>query len=312
MAVGSGAYGTIRFHAARYSPQCDHLPGVCLYGEANPDSATVRVQRGEGGSVIRTLDVCFDGHCSSVTATYENSEARVPKTLGLGQLDRQICTPLSPVQLVVSPRKTLVARRCWGGINFPRDFDHLEGQLGDFLNPRDPERSMAPYMGLREIFRSPRALDLTCPEAQQPQSPQVCRDHLHSQALGGGPLVQAEELACGMESRLAELSQSEPGFDRCRLQQERRELIAAIEQSGPIVNESRLRERTDIANIAVADIHNAGQQDASPFWRGWDALFGLAFAGGCIYALRKMYLAAAAGVKMIGQKIKAWREKAQT
>ncbi|HSB46781.1 MAG TPA: hypothetical protein VLD37_02120 [Candidatus Bilamarchaeum sp.] len=304
MAVGSGAYGTIRFHAARYSPQCDHLPGVCVYGSENPDSAAVRTQAGEAGSVIRTLDLCFGNRCSSATATYENPEARVPKTVGLGQLDRQICGVSGPVQIVVSPRRTLVARGCWGGVNFPRDVDHFKRQLGDFIHPRDPERYLAPYMGLKEIFRAPSILTLPCRDSPQPESPQLCRDRAHPQAAGGGPLSQAEELACGTERNLAALAQGAQGFQRCALQQERRELIQAIEQSGPATGEGRLRERSSIANIAVGDAERAGQHEAGSFWRGWDVLFLAAFAGGLIYGIRKTYLAAAGLAKRAANRIR--------
>jgi hypothetical protein len=290
MTVGTCTYGSVRFHAAKQSPQCDHLPGVCIYGERNPDSAAVRIQRGGNGTLIRTLELCYGSRCSSVTATYENREAKAPRSVGLGQLDRQICGFDSPAQLVLSPRNTIVARRCWGGVNFPRDVDHLKQQLWDFVAPRDPERYLAPYMGIREIFRMPRPIELPCAAGPEPQIPTICETGRHADSRGAAAPVQSEELACGMEIRLLGLAQGESGFRRCRLQQARRELIEAINDTRPGASESRLREQTELSNITIGDLHNAGGQDVKTFWRGWDALFGLAFLGACFYAMRKAYL----------------------
>jgi hypothetical protein len=278
----SSAYGTLRFHSAKFSPQCDHLPGVCVYGDKEPDSATLRLQKGDGNGLIRTLETCFSGHCSSVSASYENTEAMTPKRIGLGQLEDQSCEGGRNFQLKVSPRDTLVARRCFGQLTMPRDYENMMVRLRDIGNPHDPERYLAPYMGLKEIFIKPKPLSLTCPEPKLLESPRLC-----AEGPGSQKLIQDEELACGMEKRLGELAQSESGFMRCMLNQAREDLVKAIAEGFPAAG--RLKDETERANLTIGDVHKSADQDIKTFWRGWDALFLLALAGAFAYGVKKLY-----------------------
>lgn len=276
----AGAYGTARFHLQRYSPQCEHLPGVCVFGRQDPESASVSIHRMQGGSVIRTLELCYSG-CSSLSATYKDDSARVPDSISLGREERYSCTEGAPVQVVVSPRRTMVPRGCYGGSVLPGSLGQFGRKLSDFYRADEPERYMAPYMGLREIFSGPRPLELRCADQAEPMQAALCDS--------GRAMIEAEELACGMQRRLAEIAGRESGFALCRVQQARRGLAQALDDASPqVLSERRLREEVSKAELTLRDIQDNGPQSPQGgFSRGWDLLFGAGFIAAIALAVRK-------------------------
>ena len=280
-ATTAGVYGTARFHLQRYTPQCDHLPGLCVYGSSDPESAGVRIERRRDGAVIRTLEICYSD-CTSLSAVYKDENSRVPESISLGRNETYSCLAGKPVQLVVSPRNTLVPRGCYGGSVFPSSLDNLKSKAADLYYARDPERYLAPLMGLHEIFSRPRPLELRCAEGASVEAPAICSD-------SGARRVEAEDLACGMERRLSEIGQLESGFRRCRIQQARRSIVQALGENSPqVLTEGRLREEVFRGNLTLRDTQNREEQQAEGgFSRAWDLLFGAAFIAAIALAIKK-------------------------
>ncbi len=72
---GTAVYGHYRFHASRYEPQCETIPGVCVYGNA-PVSSAVEI-RVDGRNVTRWLDLTFSGGRATLVGIYEPGQ-RMP------------------------------------------------------------------------------------------------------------------------------------------------------------------------------------------------------------------------------------------
>ena len=279
LAGSAGVYGTARFHLQRYSPQCDQLPGVCVYGNKDPQSASVSIHRRQDGAVIRTLEVCDSG-CSALSATYKDENARLPQAISFGQ--DESCSVDAPVQVALSPRGTLVPRGCYGGSVLPGSVGELGRKFSDVYNRRGSERYLAPYIGLKEIFISPRPIELRCAEAPPPQPSTLCSD-------GNRRMIEAEELACGTERRLSEIEPGERGFALCRVRQARRDLAQAMgDSSVQVLSGRRLRDEVFRADLTLRDIEgHEPQSPQSGFSRAWDLLFGAAFIAAIALAIRK-------------------------
>jgi hypothetical protein len=232
--TASLAYGNCRFHDTRYDTQCDHLPGICVYGYKSPSkSRIIAVQvLNEKRDTSRSLEVCFRDRCTLVSGIYQKGKQGA-KSVGIRDGQRRVFFDVDePVQVWMNEEIAIV-----------------KGQQEYFAR----EAAIAPLIGLAEIFDEAEALGIPCiPEGIAAQ-PEAC----------------SNSEACRLEKELQDLAAEANEVDGCRLENARRELMAKLESRGNPVDElfnSRIILE-DIRNSVVSE------QPASRFWKGWDFLF---------------------------------------
>ncbi len=130
--AGSTLYGNHRFEVSRYEPQCDHLPGVCVYGTEKPNSGFSFENKGD--LLVRELGAAR----FHINATYQNNSSS-PKSVSIKVPVHTSCEVHGPVQILSN------------GL--------VKGCNGDW---QDSKFYLASLYGLREIFATPEPISLVC------------------------------------------------------------------------------------------------------------------------------------------------------
>jgi hypothetical protein len=241
-------YGNIRFSLSRYEPLCEQLPGVSCYGKAPvvagfEDKSVSYLSNGKEAVLSLTYGEGWKHKEMVVRAAYKEGE-RLPFSIATSTgLRAHGRAYEAPAQVVA------------GVLDRPV----IKGECG----------WRGAYLGILEIFHTPAPLKFE--DASAGLSPLPATHRNPSKAY-------AE--AKGIFDTLRILSQKTQGYDRWRVCKQGRMLADELEKRhGPRDYYDVAEASTLINEIAACKVPEAPK----PFWRGWDALFGLGLLG--IFAL---------------------------
>ncbi len=281
---GLAAYGNYRFHASRYEPQCETLPGLCVYGMAPASSSVEICETGgfkeictEGANITRRLDLAFAGERISLVGIYPPGQ-RTPSRVNIRASEERnfFCDTDGPVQVVVSPTGRFVMKGCREGL----------GAL---------ETYSSAYMGIRDIFARPSPIvpafspvgkaeepgicsDIFSPQPTPPQPARRGRRTNRQEEPPRPPIAPIYRELCQTERNLLELSRRVDATDACRLENQRTLLIDRIRYGGEV---RRMNDEIFRSRILAEEIESRPatvQAPRSYFWKGWDWILGLGVA----------------------------------
>lgn len=259
--AGSTLYGNHRFEVSRYEPQCDHLPGVCVYGTEKPNLVSSYVD--ESDMPVRRLET----HGSTVSVTYRDHNS-FPKLVSTRPSydftsSRVSCEVHGPVQILSN------------GL--------VKGCNGDW---QDSRFYLASLYGLREIFATPKPSSQECKPWKSDETPYFCskegayitapqkkvRRHATKPAIN--PSDQARGEFCETIYQLRKLSQSIGGDSGCLIG-----IVRAMAVEGPYLSDksdSWFHDTAVRSKALVSYISSPVKTPTAPdpFWKGWDYVFG--------------------------------------
>jgi hypothetical protein len=241
--ASTALYGNIRFNFSRYEPQCEQLPGVTIYGKPPQIS---EIQMGDWARSVGPMGVnlrlLYGGKWADITATYDGDvkQLRLIGTSydGNGYSDY---TPHAPLQVVTGILKRPVVKGCW--------------------------RYDAAYLGLREIFETPKFIAVNVANAHLPSLPPR-----HYRPKWGGRDNEPRQLY----DTLRVLSQKLHGYAQWRAKMAGERLASELNSKKP---GTYLKIYNEEARALISEIESMRPPPAGkPFWRGWDILFGAGIA----------------------------------
>lgn len=298
LAIATPLYGYHRFHSSRYSPQCDQIPNVCVYGDKKPTSSNAFANESK-----QSLSICEGEKCRHVNAEYSDKTTTVilPEQNGMRCVageqdafvkDKVIKVP-GKIQIVQAPFDTWIVKGCKSETPGPWYVKLWE----DYASRYTLE---APLMGLKEMFSSPKPLDLSCSKTHETrmETTYACKDFLaskmsppsQSQKKGSVPFTQPDfkdmgaewQEGCSKVEKLEKVSDNgKDGDVKCRAEEARERLIRALKgQKGYVLPQ-------EITNSdAVLKQDDAPEAYLRRYWKGWDYLFMAGFVGVIVLTLQ--------------------------
>jgi len=258
--ASSALYGNLRFNFSRYEPQYEQLPHLSIYGKSPQESD---IRRGyssfDPGLPQITLRLRYEKKWKIVRAVYPVDEKRL-NSIFIGNDETRLKPPL---QLVVGPLNALVMKGSWG--------------------------CEAAYLGLKEIFETPKPMVIDIPN-----------EHLMPLPPGHGKLsrkaARFDKEIRELYDSLATLSQKIQGYDQWKVHMAGKLLARELEKPSDLLG----LELEEIQQSLKEMGNRQPPEVAKPFWKGWDYMFGAAIVGMlglCALSLFKKYKLAA-GEKM--------------
>ena len=242
--ASSALYGNLRFNSSRYEPQCEHLPGITLYGTA-PKASELQVGTAASyaGPMGVTLRLHYNGRWTDIQGIYgfDLKQLHLINTNVNGK-NYADCKPYAPVQVVVGILNRPVVKGSWG--------------------------YEAAYLGLREIFETPKPVIIDISDAHLPPLPPR-----HYRPNWGGRDKEPRRLY----DSLAVLSRKLQGYAQWDVAMTGRRIATELDSKKPGAS---LKYYNKEARELISEAKSMRRQTAEkPFWRGWDVLFGAGIVG---------------------------------
>jgi hypothetical protein len=242
--ASSALYGNLRFNFSRYEPQYEHLPGVTLYGKT-PQASELQVGTAASyaGPMGVTLRLHYNGRWTDIQGIY-GFDLKQPHLINTNVNGKNYadCKPYAPVQVVAGILNRPVVKGSWG--------------------------YEAAYLGLREIFETPKPVIIDISDAHLPPLPPR-----HYRPNWGGRDKEPRRLY----DSLAVLSRKLQGYAQWDVAMTGRRIATELDSKKPGAS---LKYYNKEARELISEAKSMRRQTAGkPFWRGWDVLFGAGIVG---------------------------------
>ncbi len=266
--AASAMYGKQRFDASRYKTQCEHLPGICIYGEGGPARARLSLKGNPRTRMEKRLRIKVGDGSLSVTGIY-TSNGEWPRTVVLEDGHGTISCkngPGQPVQIVLSAEKTLA----------------MKGVKGGFGPLRTGE---AAILGIQEIFGEPAPISIDCEKigGSLGETPHHMPKKKRRMGKRWRELVQLQQTALGLEKKIGGAAEAKNTYDECSIEAAKWHLAKALRSQGI----KPLKRAISHSRYVVAELENdlPPVRFKSQFWRGWDVAFALGMFAGIVLAI---------------------------
>jgi len=246
-------YANHRFHSSRYAPQCDHLPGICVYGRQESMWGSVRVYKNDD-SVGRGLNICNEGRCFNITGIYSNQQSSLVKLL-FGDLyhdNTKTCEVSEPVQVLIDGQDLIVK-----GCNSSLD------EYGFYA---------AALASLKDAIETPKPLVLDCKrDVPRRELPKYCDSQPQKKTKTKQPppavFSPVEKAGCDVARRLIE-SESKNN-QNCIVSKQADALLYELDERRYIA------EQTANSEAVLYDLSHPAPSSSTPEskWDNWDWMF---------------------------------------
>jgi hypothetical protein len=251
-------YGNCRFNHRRYEPQCDHIPGVCVYSRKTPYSAKLDTPMSltSTNQRSRRINITYGKENISIEGRYYKGRSE-PSQLLISGSHRYNCE--YPLQITID------------ALGLPLVNCREEYQASLFN----------PITGIIDIIKTPEPVSIECIPTKQLgiATHERCRNYLDFETDQMGEL-------CRVEHDLIDLSLEKEGVDRCRINNERADIIEFLDNVDG-VDEETIREKTEHGQALIEEMGFRSEDTAvGGFSRIWDLLFGGGLLAGLLLFLR--------------------------